>query len=750
MRRIGERRRYKGWFFMDKNNDKKKESIDEILSDLNGLLNKMPSILDGIKMPDIQPVEFSKPQSAKPAPSPEPVIEPAPAPAPAAEPEPVPEPVIEPVMEPEPVPAPAAEPETDSPFDKTLIIDSLAGLAEGSSAPRSIPAVEPEQAPVSADAQAPESEKLVPQSLGDFMFGGGGSAEPSAGQEQLPGGMALPVFDHNTPSGSGQTAPAEQPAEASLEAPVPEEEMVFLNPADILSPEASAPESSGIPVAGFGSQIKQSDIRDSAIPDIDALMQLPDLFAADGAEKSPAAGDKPAPLAQRPQDSVAEPAPAEAEPSVDELVEFEKQLAAAVPGGVMERNEPDKETPGAAPEPAEAVTPEQSFAEIPAAAADETLRLEPAPEAEAASEGLFAEIPAAAMTVSAEPALELQSGAADAGETLRLDPEPGQAGINEPIAELSFEAPAGAAPEIQAEVPAADGIPEVQPGDSPFTIQFPQEAAAPAAEEILSVVPETGQAAVNEPAAELSLETPAESVLEPQAAVSAFGGVELSASPIEESTMNMRPGDGPLSVQPGQDPSADMTQPGISLEPRAAVSSEAAASDDSEKTMLVAPPSAALEGEQTVIFEAASAGPGTTSRAKAGDLAGLSQSEPPAGLPEEHIRPLYFLYSAEDAALCASLLMELDTVCLRSQTSPMFIRRAGVKVFEQDMNPNFVAQTVNDSGAKGLICIGGVPQEKVYEIENVFASSGVYFKHFDSTSFSHSAVLDLLLEVILR
>ena len=61
---------------MDKKNEKKKESIDEILSDLNGLLNKMPSILDGIKMPEIKPVEFSSKQEPaarreKPAPVPE-------------------------------------------------------------------------------------------------------------------------------------------------------------------------------------------------------------------------------------------------------------------------------------------------------------------------------------------------------------------------------------------------------------------------------------------------------------------------------------------------------------------------------------------------------------------------------------------------------------------------------------------------------------------------------------------------------
>jgi len=80
----------------------------------------------------------------------------------------------------------------------------------------------------------------------------------------------------------------------------------------------------------------------------------------------------------------------------------------------------------------------------------------------------------------------------------------------------------------------------------------------------------------------------------------------------------------------------------------------------------------------------------------------------------------------------------------------MFIKRAAVKVFDPDMNANFVLQTTTDSGAVGLVCAGGIPQEKVYEIENIFSSSGLYFRHFDSESFSHSAVLDLILEVILR
>jgi hypothetical protein len=254
----------------------------------------------------------------------------------------------------------------------------------------------------------------------------------------------------------------------------------------------------------------------------------------------------------------------------------------------------------------------------------------------------------------------------------------------------------------------------------------------------------------------------AQLVTEPQAAEPApspeiqAGGIELSVTPAAESTMELHSADGPLSVQPQQEPSvhnpaADETLPGgISLEPRLEISTGIPSESEAEKTVFAAPPPLAESDEgKTVVFEAGAV-PGMTSRAQAGDLAGLSRREPPEGIPAERIRPIYFVYSPEDPALCASLLLELDNVCMHSQTSPMFIKRAGVKAFEPGTNANFLVQTVSDSGAKGLICVGGIPQDKIYEVENAFSSSGVYFKHLDSANFSHSEVLDLLLEMILR
>jgi hypothetical protein len=115
---------------MDNKYGKKKESIDEILSDLNGLLNKMPSILDGIKMPEMQPAEYVKPAEA-----------------------------------PEPK-TPASEPQNKVPAepfdaDKTVVLESFSGLSEGAQAPEELPSFQA----ADADSPAEEEKPLVIESF---------------------------------------------------------------------------------------------------------------------------------------------------------------------------------------------------------------------------------------------------------------------------------------------------------------------------------------------------------------------------------------------------------------------------------------------------------------------------------------------------------------------------------------------------------------------------------------------------------
>jgi hypothetical protein len=166
-----------------------------------------------------------------------------------------------------------------------------------------------------------------------------------------------------------------------------------------------------------------------------------------------------------------------------------------------------------------------------------------------------------------------------------------------------------------------------------------------------------------------------------------------------------------------------------------------------EETLVSPPPGGDSDGDRTMVYQSA---PSNTSRAQAGDLEELAAKQAPEGIPAERLRTLMFLYGPEDKALCATALAELDAICLKSATKPMFIRRASVKECEPDVNPNYVVQTVTDAGAQGLICLGSVPQEKVYEIENAFGTSGGFFRYYDSSTFSHSAALDLVADLILR
>ena len=55
-----------------------------------------------------------------------------------------------------------------------------------------------------------------------------------------------------------------------------------------------------------------------------------------------------------------------------------------------------------------------------------------------------------------------------------------------------------------------------------------------------------------------------------------------------------------------------------------------------------------------------------------------------------------------DAELTEEKLAELDAICLKSAVKPMFIKRAAVKECDPDVNPNYVVQTVADTGAQGL------------------------------------------------
>jgi len=153
--------------------------------------------------------------------------------------------------------------------------------------------------------------------------------------------------------------------------------------------------------------------------------------------------------------------------------------------------------------------------------------------------------------------------------------------------------------------------------------------------------------------------------------------------------------------------------------------------------------------EYPVVLDAAPHS-GTTSRSHSGALPELAARQIPEGIPAERVRSAAFLYSPQEKALCATVLSELDGICLKSASTPMFVRRAYVRECEPEMNANYILQTASDSGAQALLCLGAVPQEKLFELESACSSSGFMFRHYDQADFSHSAALDLVMELILR
>ena len=664
---------------MDEKPDKKRESIDEILSDLNGLLNKMPSILDGIKMPELQPDEPQKP---------------APSPVPAAQPD---QPGPEPARESDAVP-----PRQDE-GDKTVVMQVFQGLPEGAPEPETEQPVEPPQS--SPEAVMPE---LQPEPVQEQPAEA--PPAPDAGDktvilepfsaisvgDQVPEAAAPPA-DQVPQELTAEEVPAELP---SSREELPEAELPPLEPAQSETIAEEPPQSSVPPALEAGLELQEKpaalpayeSTRDFGVPDIDALLQL-------SSDETPAGAEQP----RVPEAGVLPEAVHSIEESGEVSIQGLGQAAAPQPEvEIMDQREKKDETGlGGRQEPA----PEQ-------------VQPEEAPAAEAA--------PSPFDSFAIEPSAGQQ-------------PQPESGGIE-------FEHPADIVS------PSEGGQPEDRPQAAEETLNFELPSGQQEGLELSQSQAETPVAT--------DLSAGQEQPAQPEA-----GGLELS--PRSELGAQPEPAAGGLELSPSlelgsQPPAADETVPGgqgLELGAAPAAAGETIPGGSGTETgpvfgasgdeTLVAAPQQGSSGEEekTVIFQAPPSG---TSRAQAGDLTGLAAKKAPDGIPEERVRSLMFLYSQEDKALCASILAELDSICLKSATKPMFVRRASVAECDPDVNPNQVLQSLTESKAHGLICVGSVPQDKVYELENVFNGAGAFFRFYDSSSFSHSAALDLVTDLIVR
>ncbi len=742
---------------MDEKNDKQKESIDEILSDLNGLLSKMPSLLDGIKMPEVQPEEFPPAQTP---------VSPPPQAGPLT---PQPQALND---------IPAGQDDAD----KTIVLESFAGLSQGSQSPVDLP-VEPlplEQfpgesgrvaaGPVDADktvvlesfsglfegAQVP-AEILVPQTPepASPQPGSASPAEPAfPAEEERPAaaGSASGPLEAGDAAQAGALDPqngrSDEQLAADSGAAVPEQIKPAAQNLGAFISGVEMPQEQDLPVADLPeNQEAVADRRDLAletaisfngdeagsekpaaapdyggtrdfgIPDIDELMQMSDgeTPAKQPSLVPPEAGLLPEPVqaTEEGKDGPSIPVLDFASPEISEPEQFNGSSAEAPAPASPE----EPQFPAASAEDAAAANePEEGRSETP-----RTEAALPVPE----SGGFIIEPEVKKKTsfeaFTIEPSSPDPVSGRDEGETLQLEPDtesrPAQDGGETLRLEPAPEAAAGAAQE-----------------PPPAELQEMQFAFTPPAAE-----PEA------EAGSGIQLEPPAETEVKP--AIEENPGIQFGSAPepAAGAGIELAPGIELGGGSPAQSVNFGETLPGGSgLE----LGGGASPSLSGDETLVAdAPAGSSGEEDKTVVFQAR---PSTTSMAKAGDLAALAARQVPEGIPAERVRALAFLYSPGDEALCATVLSELDAICLNSPYKPMFVKRIYVKECDTDSNANFIHQSVADSGAAGLVCVGAIPQEKVYEIENAFSSSGGFFRYYEAATFGHSAALDFVLDLIVR
>jgi hypothetical protein len=292
------------------------------------------------------------------------------------------------------------------------------------------------------------------------------------------------------------------------------------------------------------------------------------------------------------------------------------------------------------------------------------------------------------------------------------------------------QAPEGLSPEPQFPAPE----PEAQPGPSALEPEIPAaeiQAGGISLEPQFPMPEETPVPAAEQPAA---VEEPQLSVGEPQLTVGeepqlSVGSPERQPEGLSLGTRSDTPFESPIEAVTG------------------ASSGEAA----EEKTVVFGPGQMpdTPGGEETLVYQGGD--PSATSRMKAeASLPELAAMEAPGTVEQSRIKTLAFMYASGEEKFCADVLATLDAICLKSESRPMFIKRAFVKPCSDDMRGAMAQQMVSDAGAAGLICVGSVSQEALYDIENAFGSSGAFFRHFSQDSFGLTSALDSVLDLILK
>ena len=119
----------------------------------------------------------------------------------------------------------------------------------------------------------------------------------------------------------------------------------------------------------------------------------------------------------------------------------------------------------------------------------------------------------------------------------------------------------------------------------------------------------------------------------------------------------------------------------------------------------------------------------------------------PKSIPQNHRRRVVFLYSEDCSNLLESFLKDADSVSLASKENQFFITRAIVRRAAGKDVPS-IARNDLPSDVSGLVYLGSLSEDNEQTINEICRKENMAFLHLEESSYSRSAILDFLIELI--
>jgi len=131
------------------------------------------------------------------------------------------------------------------------------------------------------------------------------------------------------------------------------------------------------------------------------------------------------------------------------------------------------------------------------------------------------------------------------------------------------------------------------------------------------------------------------------------------------------------------------------------------------------------------------------------ELDSLINMLPPANIPPDRIKNVGFIY-LYDEDVFVNLLKNIDEISLSSKEKPMFVKRSFVIKYDDNVNSDVVILNSKKENVCAVVFVGQLPSDKKYEFESSLSEAKIYFANFNKTNLNKSAVIDFIMELIIR